>query len=348
MTPTRMRALVKERPGPGAALRLVPLPRPGPGEVLLRVKAASICGTDLHIYRWDSWAASHLRLPLIFGHEVCGEVVEAGPSADGELAPGALVSVETHLSCGRCHQCRTGQAHVCRRTAILGVDAAGTFAEYVSVPARNAWLSPPHLDPTLASAQEPLGNAVHAITCLDVAGRTVLVTGCGPIGLMAVAVARAFGSRRIVASEPVEYRRRLAARMGAHRTVDPGREDLQAAVAQETDDQGVDALLEMSGSPRALVEGLRAVRPGGSAALLGLQPGEAQLDLNELVILKGLTLYGITGRRMFDTWYRSRGLLEAGSVDLSGLVTHQFPLEAFEQAFATVEGGECGKVVLLP
>lgn len=348
MSPKTMRAVVKDRPAPGASLQEIPLPQLQPDQVLVRVEAASICGTDLHIYQWDGWAARRIRPPLVFGHEVSGYVVQRGAAVTNHLPEGALVSAETHLHCGHCYQCRTGQGHVCRNMTILGVDVAGTFAEYVAIPAANAWVNPPGIDPAVAAVQEPLGNAVHAVSAADVAGRTVLVTGCGPIGVMSIAVARAFGARKIIASEPVEFRRRMALRMGAHRIVDPTDEDLMAVVEAETEGEGVDVLLEMSGHPRALEEGLKATKPAGFAALLGLTPADLRLDLTNLVILRGLTLYGVAGRRMFDTWYRARALLESGAVDLGSLVTHHYPLAEFEEAFATVASGQSGKVVLLP
>ncbi len=344
-----MRAVVKDAPGPGLSLAEVPVPTPGPGEVLLRVRAASICGTDLHIHRWDPWAQGRLRPPLVIGHELCGEVVAQGPGVQG-VRVGELVSVESHVICGRCDMCRTGKGHLCRDTQILGVDRDGGFAEYVSIPALNAWPNPPGTPPEIAALQENFGNAVHTVFAVDVRAKKVLVTGCGPVGLMAVAVARALGARAVYATDVHPYRVELARKMGADVALNarPAGVDVVAALREATEGEEVDVVLEMSGAPEALRQGLELLKPGGEIALLGLHGRPVELDLDNLITFKGITVRGVIGRRLWETWYQARGLLRSGAVDLSPLVTHRFPLQEYEAAFRLMASGECGKVILLP
>ncbi len=342
-----MKALVKTRPGVGAEIQEVPVPTPGPGEVLLKVRATSICGSDLHLYFWDEFAAHRVKTPLVFGHEVTGEVVELGPNVQG-LQVGDVVSVETHIACGHCYQCRTGNAHICENLKILGFDMPGAFAEYVVVPAVNAWRISPDLPPEVATILEPFGNAVFATLVEDVAGKTVAVFGGGPIGLMSVAVAKASGASKVFLVEPSDMRRQLGATMGADRLIHPFEEDPVALILDETQGRGVDVLLEMSGAEPALTQGLKALRSGGRVSLLGLFPGTVTVDLNELVILKGVTVYGITGRRMFDTWYKVTELVESGRVDLRPLITHRLPLDEAPQGMELLKNKEAVKVVLYP
>lgn len=340
-----MRAVVKARPEPGLTLTQVPIPRPGPGEVLVRVKAASICGTDVHIYRWDPWAQGRIRPPLVIGHEFCGEVVEVGPGVHG-LKIGDFISAESHVVCGRCDMCRTGNGHLCRNTKILGVDRDGAFAEYIVIPAENAWVNPPDMPLEVAVLLENFGNAVHTAMAVDVRARKVLVTGCGPVGLMSIAVARATGARMIIATDISPYRLELAKTMGADYVFNPNEVDVVEAIRDLVGE--VDVLLEMSGAPSAIREGFTLLKPGGQAALLGLPPGPITFDLSNLVIFKGLQVHGIVGRRLWETWYEMRGLLNSGAVDLTPIVTHKFALEDFDQAFATMTGGRSGKVMLVP
>ncbi len=342
-----MKAVVKARPGPGAELRQVEVPRPGPGEVLVKVRAASICGTDHHIYRWDPWSAGRVRPPLVLGHEFCGDVVELGSGVD-TLAVGDYVSAESHVVCGTCYQCRTGQAHVCRKTRILGVDRDGCFAEYVVIPAANAWPNSPDLPSDVASMQEPLGNAVHTALAFPLVARTVAVVGCGPIGLCALAIARAAGAARVIAAEVNPYRQELARRMGAHRVVDPGREDLARVLLDETGGVGVDVLLEMSGHPDATRGGLRGTRSGGQVVLLGLASSAFELDVGNELVMRGLTVKGITGRRLWSTWYEMNAFLDSGVLDVTPVITHRLPLEEFRLGMELMARGECGKVVLYP
>jgi threonine 3-dehydrogenase len=339
-----MRALVKERAAPGAAIREVPVPEPGPGELLIEVLAASVCGTDLHIERWDAWAQANVRPPLIFGHEMAGRVVAQGSGAT-RVPLGELVAAETHLVDWTCYQCRTGRANVCQHLRILGVQAPGVFAQYAVIPETNAWVST-GLAPEVAALQEPMGNAVHAAFVEEIAGQTVAVLGCGPIGLMAVAIARMAGARRVFATDINPERLAVATTMGAHETID-AREDVAARLRAGTDGDGVDVVLEMSGAEPALQAGLAAVTNGGRVSLLGTHTGPTTLDLSAALIFKGVRVYGITGRRMWETWYRTTALLEEG-LDLGPIITHRLPLSRVAEAFDLVASGHAGKVVLLP
>jgi len=340
-----MRAVVKPGPGPGLEMVDLPVPEPGPGEVLIRVRAASICGTDLHIRNWDPWAADHVVTPLVIGHEACG-TVEAQGAGVTEPPLGALVSLESHVVDDTCDWCRTGRGHLCPATSILGVHRDGVFAEYVVVPAGNAWSDPPGMPLSIASLQENFGNAVHTASTPDVAGRKVLVTGAGPVGSMAVATARALGARAVIATDISDYRLGLAAAMGATLTVNPLRDDVVAAVLAATDGEGVDVLLEMSGAEQAIVAGFEVLKPGGSAALLGLTSKPIMMDLDDAIVFKGATVHGIVGRKLWETWYQVRALLRAEAVDLAPLVTHRYRLDHYEAAFDLMASGECGKVIL--
>lgn len=342
-----MQAVVKTAAQSGAVVMERETPRPGPGQVLIRVLAASICGTDHHVYVWDDWAAKRVRPPLIMGHECAGEVIELGAHAVGVLV-GDLVSVETHVTCGLCYPCRTGQEHICERVSILGVDQDGAFAEYLVVPAKNCWRNPPGTDPALAAIQEPFGNAVHTALATPLVGRRVAVIGVGPIGLMATAIARAAGAEQVLAVDLSTYRLEMARRMGADDVVDATREDTTEALRQLTRGRGVDVVLEMSGSERALDQALAASANGATVALLGLPSAPIRIDIGSRVIMKGITLLGITGRRMFETWYRGQALQTSGRVDLMPLVTHRMPLTDVAEAMRLLESGEAAKIVLFP
>ena len=339
-----MRALVKERRAPGAAIREVPVPEPGPGEVLIQVQAASVCGTDVHIERWDAWAQANVQPPLVFGHEMAGIVVARGEGAT-RVPMGSLVAAETHLVDWTCYQCRTGRANVCQHLRILGVQAPGVFAEYAVIPETNAWVSE-GLAPEVAALQEPMGNAVHALFVEEIAGQSVAILGCGPIGLMAVAIARMAGARHVFATDLNPERLAVAGRMGAHEAID-AHEDVVARLRAATDGDGVDVVLEMSGAEAALHTGLRALTNGGRISLLGTHAKPATIDVSAEMIFNGIRVYGITGRRMWETWYRTTALLEEG-LDLSPIITHRLPLEQYAEAFELVAAGHAGKVVLLP
>ena len=339
-----MRALVKTRPAPGLELLDVPKPVAGPGEVVVRVMAASLCGTDNHIYRWDEWAQGRIHPPRIIGHELCGEVVETGPGV-AAVAVGDYVAAESHITCGLCFQCRTGNAHVCKKYRILGIDEDGSYAEFVRLPERVLWKTSREIPPELACLQEPLGNSVHAALVEDITGQAVLITGCGPTGLFAAAVARTAGAGLIIASDVSDYRLGLAKQLGADYTINPARDaDL---ISRVTGGEGVDVALEMSGNPTAIHKCFQSVRNGGRVTLFGIPEAPVSFDMTNEIIFKGIRVYGVTGRRLFQTWYRLAGLFKAG-LDIRPVVTHVLPLEKFAEGFDLVAKGQCGKVVLRP
>src|SRR5439155_6840726 len=342
--PATMRALRKVRPEAGAELVELPVPEPGAGEVLIKVEAASICGTDLHIFDWDPWAAGRIKhLPMTFGHGVAGHVAAIGAEAH-HLGPGAFVAAEGHVFCGFCRQCRAGRAHICEQLKILGVDFDGGFAEYVVLPERNAWEVDLRIPPEVASIHDPFGNAVHTAFvhggAAEIPTATVVVLGCGPIGLFSVGIVRAAGARQVIAVEPNEFRRNLAKQMGADQVVDPGQEDPVEAVRAATEGHGAEVVLEMSGVPGVIDQGTRMLAGGGRMALLGLPNGPVSLDLAENVIFKEARLYGVTGRELFGTWEQTSTLLATGMVDPTPVITHRFPLSEFEDAFAAVTSGK--------
>lgn len=340
-----MQAVIKPEQAPGLALAEVPIPEIGPQEVLIKVSAVSICGTDLHIYKWDPWARRRIRPPLVVGHEFCGHVVALGRDVTG-IKEGDYVSAESHIICGRCTQCRTGRGHICQNTQIIGVDRDGCWAEYIAMPASNLWLNPPDMPPEVASIQENFGNAVHTAFATDLTAKKVLITGCGPVGLMTVAVARAAGARSIYATDISPYRLRLARKMGADHALNVAKVDVVRYILEDTDGEGVDVLLEMSGASSAIDQGFTVLRDGGEAALLGLTPAPIGFDINNHIIFKGAIVYGIVGREIWGTWFRMRGLLNSGAVDLRPLVTHHFRLEQWEEAIQVMGSGASGKVVM--
>ncbi len=342
-----MKAVIKAERGPGLALTTAPVPVIGPTEVLVKIRAASICGTDLHIYRWDKWAQGRLKPPVIVGHEVCGDVVERGALVT-EPNVGDFVSLESHVICNTCAYCRTGRGHICERARLIGVDRDGGFAEYIAIPAQNAWINPPDLPVEIAVLQENFGNAVHTAFATDVTARKVLVTGCGPVGVMCIAVVRAAGARAIYATDVSDYRLEMARRAGVTLAVNPRQQDVVETIRAATDGEGVDVLLEMSGAPSAIEQGFSLLKPGGEAALLGVAPGPFTFDYNLHVVFKGARVFGITGRKLWETWYQARGLVRSGAVDLAPVVTHHFQLEEYDRAFEVMASGESGKVVLYP
>ena len=344
-----MRALVKTITAPGLTATSWPDPTPGPREVVVKVAATSLCGTDAHIYRWDEWAQGRVHPPRIIGHELCGHVVETGREVS-LVKVGDYVAAESHITCGRCFQCRTGQAHVCKQYRILGIDCDGSYAEYVALPEGVLWRTAPEIPPEFACVQEPLGNAVDAALAEDLTGHTVLVTGCGPTGLFAIAVARVSGAAVIIATDTSEYRLGLAKQLGADLAVNVKTghpEAVNEAIRELTAGEGVDAALEMSGNPAALHQAFRAVKNGGRVTLFGIPTGSVCFDLPNEIIFKGIRVYGVTGRRLFGTWYRLAGLFKAG-LNIRPVITHSFPMAEFATGFDLIRSGQCGKVVLVP
>jgi threonine 3-dehydrogenase len=342
-----MRALRKMQAARGLSYETAQVPAIGAADVLVRVKTASICGTDLHIYGWDRWSQGRIKPPVTLGHEFCGVVERVGEEVTAVKA-GDFVSAEMHVNCGHCHQCRLGEAHICQNLRIIGIDQDGAFAEFVKIPASNIWKLDPAIPEHYGAILDPLGNAVHTVLAGPIAGQTVLVTGCGPIGLMSIAVAKACGSSTVFATETNENRRAMAKKMGADVVLNPAAEDAVARILAETGGTGVDALLEMSGNPTAIQQGFKALRAGGRASLLGIPTENVPLDLVNDVIFKGATVQGIYGRRMYGTWVQMTALLKAGRLNLEPLFGEREPLEKFEDAFAKLQGGLAGKILLYP
>lgn len=345
--PTTMKAVVKHRFGPGAELRTVPVPQVRSREILVKVQATSICGTDVHIYTWDAWSAARIKPPMIFGHEFAGEVVVVGSEVT-DVKLGDYVSAETHVVCGTCSQCRTGFKHFCKNTAILGVDIPGAFAEYVVLPAKNAWKNDRSISPEVASVQEPLGNAVHTALAGELIGNTVAVIGCGPIGVLSIGVAKAAGASAIYAIDINDYRLGLASAMGANAVFNGKNVDPVAEIKKLTGGDGVDVVFEMSGNPQAIRQGFEMMRNGGRYSMLGIPAEPMTLDIANAIVFKGATVQGITGRKMFDTWYKTAALLSSGKLDITPVITHRFSLEEFEKGFDLMLSGNCGKVILVP
>ncbi|NOX45065.1 MAG: L-threonine 3-dehydrogenase [Caldiserica bacterium] len=339
-----MKALAKTSSREGLELVEAETPRPGPGEVLIKVAAASICGTDLHIYSWDEWSRSRISPPRIIGHEFCGHVEEVGPGVEG-FAPGDYVSAETHIYCGRCYMCRTGRAHLCENVSIIGIDRDGAFAEYIVVPAKVLWKNDPALPAKIASLQEPFGNAVHAVKRAEVGGKRVVIIGDGPIGIFACAIARVLGARDVWLVGLSETRLAAGRRLGADAVVNASSRDPVAAIREWTGGKGADVVLEMSGSPAAWDNALRAVRPGGRVIAFGLSRDKIPWDLNRGVF-KDIEVLGIVGRLIFETWYEASELL--AELDLTPAVTDELPLEEFEAGFERLFRREAVKVVLYP
>jgi threonine 3-dehydrogenase len=338
-----MRALAKLRPGVGLDLVDTPVPRPGINDVLIKVKRTSICGTDIHIYNWDAWAAQTIRTPMVIGHEFVGEIVEVGSNVAG-FAPGDLVDGEGHIVCGLCRNCRAGRRHLCKSARGVGVHREGAFAEYLCLPASNAVHVDPGIPLDVLSCFDPLGNAVHTALQWDLVGEDVLITGAGPIGCMAVAIARKSGARKVVITDVNPARLALAERMGATRAVNVAHEDLADVQRELGMKEGFDIGLEMSGNPAALRTMIDNMSHGGRIALLGIIPEPAAIDWNK-VVFSMLTLRGIYGREMYETWYKMTALIQSG-LDITPVITHRFPASEFREAFELMRSGRSGKVVL--
>ncbi len=347
MPAATMKALRKARPEQGATLESVAIPSIGPRDVLVRVRAASICGTDLHIYGWDRWSQSRIKPPMTFGHEFCGHIEKLGSEVEG-LRAGEFVSAEMHVNCGHCYQCRVGQPHICQNLKIIGIDRDGCFAEFVAIPASNIWKIDPAIPERYAAIMDPLGNAVHTVLAGPITGQTVAVTGCGPIGLMAIAVAKACGCSTLFATEVNAHRLALARRMGADVALNPQGGDAVKAVLEATGGTGVDVLLEMSGQEAAIRQGFQMLRLGGRASLLGLPSRPVTLDLVDDIIFKGATVHGIYGRKMYETWIQMTELLRHKRLDLEPLFSERLPLEQYTQAFSLLSNGVGSKVLFYP
>ncbi len=340
-----MNALRKMKPGPGLEMQQVPIPAIKGNEVLIQVIKRAICGTDLHIYKWDEWSQNRLKPPVTTGHEFYGEIVEAGADVR-HYRVGELVTAEMHVVCHQCFQCRTGNAHLCENVVILGVDGDGCFADFIAVPESNLWRVPKGIDPEWAAVYDPFGNAVHTVMAGATVGKTFLILGGGPIGIAAIPVCKAAGASLVLVSEVMPFRQELAKKMGADRVIDPARENVGEIVRAATAGQGVDVVLEMSGHPAAIAEGFRSIRKNGRYSLLGIPAKALSLDLARDVIFPGITVQGINGRRMYDTWYQMDALLVSGKVDLAPLITHRFKMADFARAFEIGLSGNAGKIIL--
>jgi threonine 3-dehydrogenase len=338
-----MKALLKESAGPGLALADVPDPEVGINDVLIRVLRTAICGTDLHIYQWNAWAQQTIPVPMVIGHEFVGEIVAVGANVN-DFEPGQVVSGEGHVVCGRCRNCMAGRRHLCAHTSGIGVNRSGAFAEYLALPMSNVWEHQPGIDLDVAALFDPFGNAVHTALQFDLLGEDVLITGAGPIGVMAAAVCRHAGARHVVVTDLVPARLALASTLGATRVVDVRSESLADVQRQLGMVEGFDVGLEMSGNPQALRELLANLCHGGKAAILGIPEAEAAIDWN-LVIFNMLTLKGIYGREMYETWYKMSVMIQSG-LDISPVITHRLPYNEFQRGFELMSAGEASKVVL--
>ena len=338
-----MKALVKAKREPGLWLEEVPRPEPGINDVVIKILRTAICGTDVHIFNWDEWAQRTIPVPMPVGHEFVGIVDSVGDNVH-DCKPGDLVSGEGHLVCGHCRNCLAGRRHLCRNTSGVGVNRQGAYAEYLCIPVTNVWFCDPHIPLDILACFDPLGNAVHTALSFDILGEDVLITGAGPIGCMAAAIARHAGARHVVVTDVNPYRLQLAARLGATRIVDVGRESLSEVQKELGMKEGFDVAMEMSGNPAALSAILDNMCHGGKIAMLGIIPGATPIDWDK-VIFNGLTIKGIYGREMYETWYKMTTMIQTG-LDISPLITHRFPYHDFAEAFAVMRSGQSGKVIL--
>ena len=340
-----MKALFKEKPGKGLTLKEAPVPEIGPTQVLIRVRAAGICGTDVQIYNWDNWSRERIHPPLITGHEFVGEVVAMGKMVK-QVETGQRVSAEGHITCGTCAYCRTGRGHICNDVEIIGVDCNGCFAEYISIDSNNLWPVVEEIPDHQAAIFDPLGNAMHTVMAEPVGGKSLLITGAGAIGLFSVAIGRYAGASQIIVIEPNPNKREIASQVGADAVFDPADKNLRQEVLNRTDGLGAEVMLEMSGSPAAINQGLGLLRNGACACVLGIPSDRITIDWGKEVIFKALTIKGINGRRMFDTWYQSQNFMLKERASIDRLITHRIPFDEFERGFEVLGSGEAVKVVL--
>jgi threonine 3-dehydrogenase len=339
-----MKALIKDRPIRGATLTDLPLPEVGENDLLVKVKSAAICGTDIHIYQWNEYAASRITLPLLFGHEYSAEVVEVGKNVKN-FRPGDRVAAETHVPCGHCFQCTTGLQHICKDMKILGVHMDGAFAEYAILPAVCAWKLDPSISYEIGATMEPFGIAVHALSKTKPAGKKVIVFGCGPIGIYAQMVAKLSGAEYVIGVDISQERLDLAKKMGTDILLNPKEVHLVEEIEKITKGFGMDIVVELTGNKAVLNEATKTLRRGGEIVLVGLFPGPVEWDVVNHVIYKEATVYGVTGRIMWETWWTAQSLILSGKMDLAGVITHRFPLEQYEKAFQLAESAATGKII---
>src|SRR3989338_2979796 len=340
-----MKAVIKRKRSKGLEYKDVPVPKLGLRDVLIKVHIASICGTDVHVYDWTRWAQYRLTLPRILGHEFVGHVTKiSGEVSHGKA--GDRVSAEMHITFGHSYQCQNYNAEVCRNFQLLGMDRDGSFAEFLVLPEHVIWKNNPNIPDEWATIQEPFGNAVDTVLAEDVSAKKVLILGAGPIGLFATGIAKASGASMIILSDPNDYRLNIGKKMGANIPVNPKKQDIVKLVSEATKNEGVDVVLEFSGSNQALNHGLKVITPAGRLSLLGIYERRVNIDFNKEVIFKKIRIYGITGRKVFSTWYKTSRFLSSGLVDVSPIITHQFPLKDYEKGMKLMKEGKCGKVIL--
>lgn len=342
-----MLAVRKLKPAPGLELQEIPVPEPKENELLIRVDACSMCGTDIHIYNWETpWSTGRFILPKTLGHEVCGTVIDKGKNIHN-IDIGDLISAESHIYCGKCDLCKTGNGHVCRDLKFFSIDTDGFFAKYAVVPVQNAWKNPKNMRPEIATLQESMGNSVYTVASQNVENKDVVVFGCGPTGLFAIGIAKAWGARTIMAVAGTDLHMSIAKKMGADIIINRHKEDALKSIMEETDNRGADVALEMSGSPEALNQALKCVKATGSVAALGLPTKEVTIDVSKNMVLKDLNFRGIYGRKIWDTWETTSKLLKSG-LDITPVITHKISLEDFEKGIEVMKSGQCGKVIMFP
>ncbi|HEY8396037.1 MAG TPA: L-threonine 3-dehydrogenase, partial [Bacilli bacterium] len=343
-----MLAVVKDKPEKGFTLKKVTISTDlKPDEVLIKVFRASFCGTDHHLYMYDDYAKSRLKLPIIVGHEFSGEIIKIG-SEVRNVKVGDLVSAETHIICGKCEFCQRNEGHICADTKVIGLDTDGCFANYVKIPAANCFVNSKDINPLFLSVQEPLGNAVHTIAHFPVKDKDVVILGCGPIGLMGIDVAKAYGARKVIAVEVKPYRETLAWEIGADVVINPTRENVVERVLEETNGMGADVIGEFSGNKQAIEQAFKYLKAGGGMSMLGLPNAKIEIDFSKDVVHKGISIYGVTGRRIYETWYQVKELIESGKLHLDKIITHELPLRDINRAGEIMGSGACGKIVLIP
>ncbi len=343
-----MMAVVKDQPDIGFSYVKKTLSTSlAPGEVLIKVITASFCGTDYHIYSYDAWSKSRLKLPLTVGHEFSGEVIKIADDVT-RVKVGDIISAETHITCGTCEFCLRGEGHICQNTQVIGVDRDGCFARYIKIPAKNCFVNDKHQNQLELSVQEPLGNAVHTMTHFPIENKDVVVLGCGPIGIMAVDVAKAYNARKVIAIEINDYRRQMAQDLGADHTINPLTEDVYEKVMAYTNQMGADVIGDFSGNKTAIETAFKYLKPGGGFAILGIPNEKIMVDVTNDIVFKGTSVYGVTGRRIYDTWYQVKDLIDNKRLHLDKIITHQFPLSQINEAAEIMGSKNCGKIVLFP